>query len=159
MKKYLIGLMTFFMATGLSFPSQAYDSGFGIKAGQLTIDGDSSAATQAGLVFSVNLVGMFGLEFEGNTTVSDGGYQFVGNEFDYSVTQYGAYGVLRSPGSVYFKGKAGYVRNDFDFGFASDTDDDVAYGVGIGFSGLELEYTRSKYFDSDVDLISLAFQF
>lgn len=159
MKKYLIGFLTTLVAAGSSFPSHAYDSGFGIRAGQLSIDGDAGAATQAGLVFSMNLVGMFGLEFEGNTTVSDGSYAFGGNEVDYSVTQFGAYGVFRTPGPVYFKGKAGYVQNDVDFGFTSDKDDDVAYGVGVGFSGLELEYTRSQFFDSDVDFISLTFQF
>jgi hypothetical protein len=159
MKKYVIGLLAMLMATGFSAPSHAYDSGFGIRAGQLTVDGDSGSAIQAGLVFSTNLVGMLGLEFEANTTVADGEYQFGAAEFDYSATQLGAYAVLRSPGSVYFKGKAGYVQNDIDFGFASDKDDDVAYGLGIGFSGLEIEYTRSTYFDNDVDFMSLTFQF
>lgn len=149
-------LAGFFMA-----PAQAVvDTDIGVKAGLLSIDGDSTAAKQAGVVFSFDLLGMLGIEAELNTTVADGEF---GSGVDYNATQIGAYGVLMTPGPFYFKAKAGFVRTDAEFtsalGSASDSDQDIAYGIGIGFTALEIEYTRTKYLDADVDMISASFKF
>lgn len=145
----------------LAAPAYAVvDSAFGVKGGLLSFDGDATAATQAGLVYSIDLAGLLGVEFEFNTTLADGDAGF---STDYTATQLGAYGVLMSPGPIYIKGKAGYVRTELDFdGIGSDEDTDLAYGLGIGFealAALEVEYTRTKWNDIDVDFISVSFKF
>lgn len=152
-------ILTLFVASaaliGFSSSALAFDSDFGVKAGQLSIENDSTSATQVGLVYSMDLAGIFGVEFEGSTTMADGEF----GPLDYSATQLGGYGVVMTPGPIYFKGKAGYVYNDFEVGGASDSDSDVAYGVGVGAFGFEFEYTRSKFQDADVDLLSVSFKF
>lgn len=145
------------LGLGLAAPSAyAFDSSFSVKAGMLAIEDDDSAATQVGIVWGMDFVGMIGAELELNTSVADGE---IAGGVDYSVTQAGGYAVLMTPGPVYFKGKAGYVYNDVDFGAVSDSDSDVAYGIGVGFLGFEVEYTRSQYFDQDVDFLSVSFGF
>lgn len=141
---------------GLAAPSAyAFDSNISVKAGMLSVEDDDSAATQAGIVWGMDFAGMIGAELELNTTIADGEF----GPSDYSATQAGGYAVLMSPGPVYFKGKAGYVYNDFDIGGYSDSDSDVAYGIGVGFFGFEVEYTRSKFMDADVDFLSVSFGF
>lgn len=160
MRKSLLAL---FLLTGFTaLPAQALDSKFGVKAGMLSVEGDSGAATQAGVIWTADILGMLGVEFDASTTLSDGDSGFG----DYSATQLGGYGVLMTPGPIYFKAKAGYVYSDFEFdtplGAVDDSDNDVAYGVGIGFealAALEIEYTRTKWLDQDVDLISASFRF
>ncbi len=141
------------------FVAPAYaivDTDIGVKAGMLSLDGDTSAAKQAGVVFNFDIVGMVGVEAEFNTTIADGEFGGV----DYSATQLGAYGVLMTPGPVYFKAKAGYLRTDVEFsGIGSDDDQALAYGIGVGFTALEIEYTRTKWNDLDVDIISASFKF
>lgn len=140
------------------FVAPAYaivDTDIGVKAGMLSLDGDTSAAKQAGVVFNFDIVGMVGVEAEFNTTIADGEFGGV----DYSATQLGAYGVLMTPGPVYFKAKAGFVRTDFEVFGASESDQDIAYGLGVGFTALEIEYTRTKWKDTDVDMISASFKF
>jgi len=146
-------LAGFFMA-----PAHAIvDTDIGVKAGMLSIDGDASAAKQAGVVFNFDIIGMFGIEAELNTTLADGDAGF---GVDYNATQLGAYGVLMTPGPVYFKAKAGYLRTDVELsGIGSDDDQEVAYGIGVGFTALEVEYTRTKWNDLDVDIISASFKF
>lgn len=156
MRKILTVLAASAALFGFSSSALAFDSDFGVKAGQLSIENDSGSATQVGLVYSMDLAGIFGVEFEGNTSVADGD---AGLGVDYSVAQFGGYGVVMTPGPIYFKGKAGYVYNDIDIGGASDSDSDVAYGVGVGAFGFEFEYTRSKFMDADVDLLSVSFKF
>lgn len=156
MRKLFVALAASAALFGFSGSALAFDSDFGVKAGQLSIDGDSGSATQVGLVYSMDLAGIFGVEFEGNTSMADGD---AGGGVDYSVTQLGGYGVVMTPGPIYFKGKAGYVYNDIDIGGFSDNDTDMAYGVGVGAFGFEFEYTRSKFEDVDIDLLSVSFKF
>lgn len=156
-----LAVVTALLAGLFMAPAHAIvDTDIGVKAGLLSIDGDSTAAKQAGVVFSFDLLGMFGIEAELNTTLADGEY---GSGVDYNATQIGAYGVLMTPGPVYFKAKAGYIRTDVEFtsglGSASESDQDIAYGIGVGFTALEIEYTRTKYLDTDVDIISASFKF
>ena len=154
MKKALFALALAGLVTG----SAAADSNFGVKLGQFSIDGDSSAATQVGLVYTWDLAGMFGIEGEINTSLAKGAFGPV----DYGITQLGAYGVVMSPGPFYFKGKAGYVHTEVDAPGAGNSND-LAYGVGVGFELIgfvwEVEYTITDADGADADMISLAFKF
>lgn len=153
MRKITLGLL-FTCAAVLAAPAQA-DSDWRVKAGMLSLEDDDSAATNVGLVYAMDFLGMVGAEFEANTTLNDGDLAGA----DYSATQLGGYATLTTPGPIYFKAKAGYVYSDFDIGPFSDNDSDVAYGVGAGFFGFELEYTRTQFNDLDVDFLSLAYGF
>ncbi|HET9679502.1 MAG TPA: outer membrane beta-barrel protein [Gammaproteobacteria bacterium] len=158
MRKSLLLLLP---ALFLAAPAHAViDTDFGVKAGMLSVDGDEGAATQAGIVYNIELLGMLGVEFEANTTLANGDAGFGA---EYSATQLGAYGVLMTPGPIYFKAKAGFVRTDIEFDpdplGASGSDTNMAYGIGIGFTALEIEYTRTEWMDQDVDMISASFKF
>lgn len=154
MKKTIFALAL----AGLVAGTASADSNFGVKIGQLSVDGDSSAATQIGLVYTWDLVGMFGIEGEINTSLADGSFGAV----DYGVTQFGAYGVVMSPGPFYFKGKAGYVYSDVDAPGA-ETSSDLAYGVGVGFELIgfvcEVEYTLVSGDGGDATFLSFGFKF
>jgi hypothetical protein len=65
----------------------AADRNFGVKAGVLNIDGDSAAATQAGIVYTADIWGMFGIEFDATTSIAKGEV----TPLEYGVTQFGAY--------------------------------------------------------------------
>jgi hypothetical protein len=147
----------FALAALTALPAHA-DSNFGVKLGQLSIDGDSGAATQAGLVYTWDLVGMFGVEGELTTSLAKGDFSGV----DYGVTSAGVYGVLMTPGAVYFKAKAGMVYSSVDFPGA-DSSTDAGYGVGVGFEMLgfvwELEYTQIKADAGDADFLSFSMKF
>lgn len=153
MRKSLIGLLLAFGALAVT-PAHA-DSDWRVKAGMLSVEDDDSAATNVGLVYAMDFLGMIGAEFEANTTVADGEI----SGLDYNATQLGGYATVTTPGPIYFKAKAGYVYTDAEVAGFSDNDTDIAYGVGAGFFGLELEYTRTTYEDLDVDFISVAFGF
>jgi hypothetical protein len=161
MKKTLLAL--FASAAFLALPAQA-DTDFGVKVGQLMVEDDDKAATQVGVVASWDLFGMFGIEGELNTTVADGeSPDGLGGTAEYSAMQIGAYGVLMTPGPMYFKAKAGLVRTDADIstdlGDFSESGTEAAYGIGFGFTFFELEWTRTKLEDANVDLLSLSFKF
>lgn len=155
MKKTLFAIS---LALCAALPAAAADSNFGVKLGQFSVDGDSKAATQVGLVYTWDIAGMFGVEGELNTSLSDG--TILGA--DYGVTQLGAYGVLMTPGPFYFKAKAGLMYTDPDFAGA-DASTDPGYGVGVGFELLgfvwEIEYAKTDADAGDADFISLSFKF
>lgn len=154
MKKTILGVM---LAAGalLATPAQALDSDLRIKGYMVSVDGDDSAATNLGVVYGLDFLGMIGAEFEASTTISDG--EYAGE--DYSVTQVGGFATLMTPGPIYFKAKAGLLYNDFEIGGFSDTNTDPAYGLGLGLFGLEIEYTRSKLGEEDLDMLTVAFGF
>ncbi|HWP94202.1 MAG TPA: hypothetical protein VNL72_00505 [Gammaproteobacteria bacterium] len=151
-KTMLAFLLTGFVAT----PALA-DSDFGVKAGMLSFEDDESAATQVGIVYSMDLLGMVGAEFDLTTTAAKGE---IISGVEYSTNTLGAFAVVMTPGPFYVKGKAGlmYVDGDFDL-IGSENDSNPAYGVGIGFTFFELEYTRTQFEEADVDFISLNFKF
>jgi hypothetical protein len=153
MKKFLFAIAMF-----AALPVAAADSNFGVKLGQFSIDGDTSPATQVGLVYTWDIAGMFGIEGELNTSLADGAFGAV----DYGVTQAGAYGVLMTPGPFYFKGKAGYLYTDVDVaGYNAGAE--LGYGVGVGFELIgfvwEVEYTITDADGTDADFISIGFKF
>jgi hypothetical protein len=69
MKKLLFAIAMF-----AALPVAAADSNFGVKLGQFSIDGDTSPATQVGLVYTWDIAGMFGIEGELNTSLADGAF-------------------------------------------------------------------------------------
>jgi len=135
------------------------DTDFGVKVGMTSLENDASAAKNIGLVWNIEFVHMFGMELEGNTTVSDGRYDTPLGGVDYKDRQLGAYATLTTPGPVYFKAKAGYVNNHVEIGNSSSSDTDMGYGIGVGFTTFELELTRSKFKGNNVDLLSASFKF
>jgi len=155
MRKSIIGLLLAFGAIA-AMPAQAFDSDWRVKGGLLSIENDDSAALNAGLIYAMDFVGIIGAEFEANTSIADGE---IVSGLDYSATQLGGYATLTTPGPIYFKAKAGYVYTDLDTDLGGDSDTDVSYGIGAGFFGLELEYTRTTYQDTDIDFLSLAYGF
>lgn len=125
-------------------------------------------ALNVGLVFGMpiqqvrgqNFGGTVSVEGETTFTVVDGDIDG-GGEWD--VFTLAGYGVFRTDGQIYFKGKGGlvYWDADFDLGPVSASDDDINLSIGIGGgyqlssqSSIELEYT---ILDSDLDFLSLGF--
>lgn len=162
MRKSIIGLL---LTLGVlaATPAQAFDSDWRVKAGILSLEDDSSSATNVGLVYAMDFAGIIGAEVEANTSIADGDYEVLGVSADHSTTQLGGYATLTTPGPIYFKAKAGLMYSDVEIGGASDSGVGEALGVGMGFFGFELEYTRSTVDfsgnDVDMDYISLAYGF
>lgn len=155
MRKTTIGLL-FALGALLVTPAQAFDSDWRVKGGLLSIEDDESAALNAGVIYAMDFAGLIGAEFEANTSIADGE---VVSGVDYSASQLGGYATVTTPGPIYFKAKAGYVWTDIDTDFGGDSDTDVSYGIGAGFFGFELEYTRTSYENQDIDFLSLAYGF
>lgn len=153
MRKYLLALAGALALAAM--PAQA-DSDFGVKVGQLSLENDSSAATMAGIVYSWDLAGMVGAEADLMISVADGEI----GPADYSAMTAGAYAVVMTPGPFYVKGKAGIAYNKADAGvFGSESGAEMAYGIGFGFFGFELEFVRTKVDVADVNLMTLSFKF
>lgn len=155
MRKTILGTLLVFGVLAVT-PAQAFDSDWRVKGGLLSLEDDESAAFNAGVVYAMDFAGMIGAEVEANTSIADG--EIVPG-LDYSATQLGGYATLTTPGPIYFKAKAGYVYTDVDTDFGGDSDTDIAYGIGAGFFGFELEYTRTSYDEGDIDFLSLAYGF
>lgn len=154
MRKSLFGLL-FLVAAGVAAPAQAFDSDWRVKGGMLSVEDDDSAAVQAGLVWALDFVGIAGVEFEYNTSITDGEAMGV----DYSASQLGGYATLTTPGPIYFKAKAGMVSTDIDVPFVGGSDTNPAYGIGAGFFGFEVEYTRTEWEESSIDFLSVSYGF
>lgn len=155
MRKTIVGSMLVLGMMVAAPAAHAFDSDWRVKGSMLSLDGDDSAALNAGIVYGMDFLGMVGAEFDLSTSIVDG----EAGPFDYSATQLGGYATLTTPGPIYFKGKAGLAYNDIEVGNFSESDSAPAYGIGMGFFGFELEYTRTEWEDIDVDMISLSFGF
>jgi len=68
------------------------------------------------------------------------------NGQDWEIETVGLYGIFRSAGPVYFKGKAGLQSIDIEIDRKSDDELEFSVGAGLGFSTgifqFELDYTR-----------------
>lgn len=147
----------------------AADLNFGVKAGQGGYDGSDSDATQVGVVATMDLFGIVGLEGDLNTSMVKGDDNvFPFGPVEYKMTQAGVYGVVMSPGPFYIKGKAGYAYTNVDLGVGDDSTVDMSYGIGVGFELIgfvwEVEYTKTKAEfvftgEADVDVVSVSFKF
>lgn len=164
MRKTTIGLL-FALGALMVTPAQAFDSDWRVKGGLLSIENDESAAFNAGIIYAMDFAGMIGAELEANTSITDGE---IFPDVDYGATQLGGYGTLTTPGPIYFKAKAGYVYTDISGDSYTNgpltievggSESGVSYGIGAGFFGFELEYTRTSYDEGDIDFLSLAYGF
>ncbi|HEX6929002.1 MAG TPA: outer membrane beta-barrel protein [Gammaproteobacteria bacterium] len=162
MRKSIFGLLLAFGVLAAT-PAQAFDSDWRVKAGMLSLENDDGAATNVGLVYAMDFAGILGAEVEANTSIADGEFDAGIATVDHSTMQVGGYATLTTPGPIYFKAKAGLVYNDVDIGGASDSSIGEAIGIGAGFFGFEVEYTRSTVdfggTDVDIDYISVAYGF
>lgn len=155
------------MLTFLYVPSVYAGLYLGVKGGEMNIsDGiPFNDATSVGILLGTNVQDS-GLAIEGEltTTVSAAEHKTIsGSELDIYTLAF--YGVYRSAGSFYIKGKAGLIYeylNISSFIFPLEGEDiGISLGVGGGFRisnsvNLELEYTL---IESDIDYISLGMTF
>jgi len=134
----------------------------GGKLGLMMLDvSNSDDAINLGGVLGATInqseIGSLALEGELTFTVVDGE---IADVVDWSVTTLAGYGVYRSNGPLYFKGKLGLAYWDADVdGFYSLDDIDLSLGLGGGYrvsdkTAFELEYT---IIESDIDFLSLGF--
>lgn len=140
----------------------------GAKIGQMMPDGGGfDDATNIGVVLGMTLnqvqAGSISLEGELTFSVADGDIDLFGASGDWDIMTLAGYGVFRSNGPLYFKGKAGLLYEDVSvdapglLGGYSDDDIGLSIGVGGGYklsdkASLELEYT---IIESDVDFLSI----
>lgn len=119
---------------------------YGAKLGTINPDTDALDATDtvsAVLGYEIISVG-FDLSVEGEYTnvIKDGDVDGGGK---WSGTSFGGYAVVRSPGPIYFKGRAGLVQQSIDVGGSSTDETLNAIGAGLGLSSglfaLEFDYT------------------
>jgi hypothetical protein len=135
------------------------------KVGFLDADlGGFDNAINIGVMVGYDLyqfpVGTVSVEGEFTTTLADGDIDG-GGEWDADTLA--AYGVYRSLGEFYFKGKAGVHRQDIKSdsgGPIPDAEDTtLAFGVGGGWrmdrnSGIEVEYTAGS---DELDFVSVGY--
>jgi len=160
--------------SGALIPGKAY---LGIKAGQLSIDGDlhedldplgldfpDLATDNLGFVFGGEINEYFSLEFSYTETVSEEKKDLfkLGTDLKVSTDTIGLFLVAKTQGDVYIKGRVGYIRMNQKVSYSlldfkeNDNLYGIAAGLGVGMkigkgTSLELEYTRfpdTEVFDS-----------
>ena len=134
---------------------------FGVKAGKMSISEPSfSSPTNAGLNigYAFSSQPNLAVEFEYTVTYIDG--EFGRQHWDISTSAF--YGVYRSSGDIYFKGKLGYLHeaiNAMGYFNALDDESGISYGIGVGThvgesSSIELEFTS---IETRVDFLSIGY--
>jgi hypothetical protein len=165
-------LLLIFLAGNAQAQEQERTIYLGIKGGLMMPDISSlDNAFNFGLQFGGYVhqdpkIGSFAIEGEATITLSDGDVSLGAIDGDWDVDVVAAYGVYRSPGEVYFKGKLGLAYEDVTvdysgLGSASDDDFNISLGFGVGWNipeqgSLELEYT---IIEEDIDFLSLTYNF
>lgn len=135
---------------------------WGAKAGFLDADfpGSEPALNVGGYAgMPLELLGIEGVALEGEltTTAVDGEVATL----DFSATTLAAYGVWRSPGTWYFKGKAGALYESIDVGSGSASDTGLSLGVGLGYTlsgGQQLEFELTQV-EEDILMLSVGYTF
>lgn len=144
---------------------------FGLKGGWMFPD--VSALDEAfnggllagGFIYEDPATGSIAIEGEVTTSFSDGDVSFLGMRGEWDLDTIALYGVFRSPGQIYFKGKIGILYEDASVTIsgtgASGDDTGLSAGIGAGWmvwdrGSLELEYT---IIEEDVDFLSLSYNF
>ena len=163
---------------------QASDSSWyiGAKGGQMSPDQSNiSSAINAGILIGYHLpnnnFGSFAVEAEYTTTSSSADYETINvgetirGDVEFETTA--LYGVYRSMGDFYFKGKLGvfnnkiYAEEQTIVGLSvtsttwSRSESGFSWGLGAGWklgnsSSLELEYTKLDD-DTEIDYMSIGF--
>ncbi len=135
----------------------------GVKIGLVDLDDGAGFSVDEpinlGLMVGHDLHHLFpGFSVEGELTTSladgDVSVPFFGKVGDLSVTTLAVYGVYKSVGELYFKGKAGLALTDADIGaFGSEDDLNLSFGIGGGWTvsekgSLEVEFTFLEITDA-----------
>lgn len=166
----MVGFLSICTAAPSAMAQQVEDPLYLIgKVGFMDADiGGFDSATNIGVAVGYDLyrltTGIVSVEGELTTTIVDGDIDGGG---DWDVDTLAAYGVYRSLGEIYFKGKAGVHRQDIKRagGTVGPIPDakDTTFAVGIGggwridrASAFEVEYTAGS---DDLDFISLGYVF
>ena len=152
MKKLLpLGLALASLASAPVYAA-AGDDGLhvGLKTGLMDVDvGGFDIDSPLGFVVGFEQ-GLYGFELEAN---------FAGGDvegFDLDFDTFAFYGVFRSEGEVFFKLKAGFLRENVDV--AGFSEDDTGFSVGVGAGArvdnlsFEAEYT---IIEEDVNFLSV----
>lgn len=126
----------------------------GIKSGSLEMDLDPlESSTPVGIVVGYQ-PSSFGVELEVNAADID--YNVYGISGEAKYKSIALYGVYRTEGDVYFKAKAGVLREELDTSVADADETGLSVGVGAGVRmgafSFEAEYTM---LEENIDLISL----
>lgn len=136
------------------------NSGFylGVKTGVLDIDiAYFDADTPKGIVFGYQH-GTFGIELEANFADID--YNIMDSRGSTDFRSMALYGVYRSEGDIYFKGKAGILNEEIKTSYLSEDDTGFSAGIGAGAKfgsmTIEAEYTL---IESNVNFFSVGASF
>ena len=165
----LIKLIIFFSFINICNASNSDELYIGVKGGPMvtSIDGlgnAMNAAFLAGYRFHEADTGGFSLEAEYSISVLDGDATVSGLSGSWDVTTFAYYGVFRSSGKTYFKGKFGRVEEDVKISIGgisvAVTDTGTSFGIGFGKmmenSSLEIEYT---IIEEDINFLSIGYIF
>lgn len=138
----------------------------GAKGGEMIISNDIAFndATSVGILFGGTIPDSgFAIEGELTTTVSSAEHKSRSDELD--IFTLAGYGVYRSAGRFYFKGKAGLLTEYLDISGGNFSLEGyggaISLGAGAGFrisntANLELEYT---IIEADINFLSLGITF
>jgi hypothetical protein len=152
-------------ALSLGAPGYAADGLYlGAEAGVVERDVagfDDAANAGIRIGYEFQSIGIGDLSIEGSYTdsISDGDLPAGAK---WSMKAFSGYGVLRTAGPIYLKGRAGFSAWDVDAGAASDDGTDFSYGLGAGLSfgiaQLEIEYTvlqdDIKYYGAALNIMT-----
>ena len=146
----------------ISAASYAGPKGFywGAKGGILDPDAaETDEGLNVGGYVGYTLPWLSGLAVEGEATIT--AIKSEANSRKLEVQTIAAYGVWRSKGPIFFKGKLGVLRERVEAGTATETDEGVSFGLGVGFPGpgkheFEIEYT---ILENDLNFLSVGFTF
>lgn len=159
MRKKLLPLLTCCFGIALSASTLHAADGLymGVQAGSMNHDGsafDNSTNLGVTLGYEFLNVALGDIAIEGGYTNTVDKGSVPGG--DWEIETLAAYGVFRSAGPLYIKGKAGVLRSDIKVLSGSSESTEFSAGLGggisVGIAQFELEYTRVA---EDVDFISL----
>ncbi len=137
------------LALFIVVPARAADGFYFGATGMLASSGapgfDDAINAGAVLGYEFINVGVGDIAIEGSFTTSVSKGETGANQ-KWSLDTLSGYGVLRSAGPIYLKGKAGFTSWEFDTPGAGRDGTDFSWGLGVGFSfaigQLEFEYTE-----------------
>lgn len=152
--------------------AQAEDIIAGVSLGLVSTE--ESDTENLGFVVGYTPSGDYGFEVFYLKGMSDDSVSVSGVSGDVSADTWGIFGVYKSAGDIYLKGKFGYgiISVDFDAdggGDIKDSESGFAYGLGVGTTlgpgDLELSYTVIPGLDdfdesdveADTDIIALTY--
>ena len=165
MKRF--ALIISLLASALLSNSAFAEGYWGVKAATVDLDANNYSNTLnvgvfVGAEFAQAGSNIISLEGELTTSIIDGDTNVSG--IDWSVRTMALYAAMRTSGETYVKLKAGLLDREITLsaagGSISGSDSGLSWGVGLGFSNYEIEYT---FIDgdggSDLSIISLGYMF